>query len=163
MNNQTKRIRRGEAELIAELEAKIESLKRRAEEKKAKRDPALRHVRMALRSIDKAFTGTEDNAMRTALGEARATLSACLSLHGVSAAPKSGGRGTITPRPRGLADVDEGQLLDYIQAHPGQRGEEIANALGTDTKTMRPKVKRLIEDRRVKTKGQARGMQYYPV
>ncbi len=67
------------------------------------------------------------------------------------------------PRTRGIANVDENQLLDYIQSHPGQRGEEIASALGTDTKTMRPTVRKLIDDRRVKTKGQARGMQYYPV
>lgn len=161
MSNTAKRTRRGEAELIADLEAKIAALKARAEAKKVKRDPALRHVRVALRSIDKALSGTEDNAMRSALDEARATLSACLQLHGITAKPN--GRGTVMPRTRGIANVDENQLLDYIQSHPGQRGEEIASALGTDTKTMRPTVRKLIDDRRVKTKGQARGMQYYPV
>jgi hypothetical protein len=176
MSNSTKRTRRGEAELIADLEAKIATLKARAEAKKVRRDPALRHERVALRSLDKALAGTEDAAMRTALDEARVTLSACLQLHGVGDRPANG-RAMVVPRTRGLVDVDhghrndnkqpvdvdEGQLFDYIQAHPGQRGEEIASALGTDTKSMRPTVRKLIENRRVKTKGQARGMQYYPV
>ena len=47
--------------------------------------------------------------------------------------------------------------------HPGQRGEQISAALGTDSTTMRPVMKRLIEERKVKTKGERRGMTYAAV
>ena len=153
------RRRRDEAERIAELEAKIAELRRRAEAKKIKRDPGLRHVSIALRSIDKALASTEDAAMRGALDEARATLAACLQLVG-----GKGSRGTLTPqrRPTG-AVVDADVLLAFIQAHPGSRGEEIASALGTTTSTMRPVVHRRIDERKVETKGMARGMQYFLV
>ena len=39
MSNATKRIRRNEVQLIADLEAKIGQLQRRAAQKKVKRDP----------------------------------------------------------------------------------------------------------------------------
>lgn len=153
------RHRRSEAELIADLERKIADLKARAEAKKVKRDPALRHVSMALRSIDKALSSTEDGAMRGALDEARATLAACVQLNGGKA-----DRAVLIPlRRRAVGSVEADAMLAYIQAHPGSRGEEIASALGTDTRTMRPVVHRLVDDGRVKTRGMARGMQYFLV
>jgi hypothetical protein len=45
--------------------------------------------------------------------------------------------------------------------HPGQRAEEIASALGTDTYSMRPSIKKLIEAREVRTEGKNRGMRYF--
>ena len=149
--------RRTEEQRIEELEAKIASLKARAESKKARRDPALRHVRAALRSIDKALAETDDAATRGALDEARATISACLSLNDVGGRSD---RGVLIPRARPTSRVDDATLLAYIQAHPGNRGEQIAAALRTDTRTMRPVMHRLISERKVKTKGQRRGMTY---
>ena len=78
----TTRTRRSEEDRIKALEAQIESLKQRAEAKKVKRDPALKHVAAALRSIDKALSFSEDQATRQALDEARATISAALWLPG---------------------------------------------------------------------------------
>lgn len=153
----TKRTRRTEETMIQDLEAKIAEIKARAERKKIKRDPAVKHVVAAVRSIDKAMSETQDRAVRTALEEARSTLSACLSLSGV--APK-GGDGVLVPR--GRRSVDEGALFDHVQKHPGQRGEQIAAALGTDTKSMRPTMRRLIDERKVRTKGERRGMVYLP-
>jgi hypothetical protein len=114
-------------------------------------------VSAALRSIDKALSHSEDAATRQALDEARATLSAALSLNGVAQKSPSVARG----RRGGSASVEPGTILDYVRAHPGQRGEQIAAALDTDTKLMRPAMHRLIDERKVKTKGQRRGMQYF--
>ena len=150
--------RRTEEQLIADLEAKIANLKALAEAKKVKKDPALKYVSAALRAIDKAASETSDKAMRGALGEARSTLSACLQLGGVStltakgSGPKRAARG---------GSVDADSLLSYVKNNPGQRGEEISAALGTDSKTVRPVMKQLIEDRKVKTKGERRGMAYF--
>lgn len=151
------RMRRSEEQRIAELEAKIAELKARAEAKKVKKDPSLRHISAALRSIDKALSTIQDAATKSVLSEARTALSACLSLNGVTP------RNVLIPRARASAKVDEAQLLAYVQEHPGARGETIAAALGTDTKSMRPVMHRLIDDRKVKTKGEARGMQYFLV
>ena len=152
------RTHRSEEDRIADLEAKIAAIRARAERKKVKRDPSLRHISAAVRSIDKALNESNDGAMRQALGEARSTLSACLSLSGVilSSGTKSRGRRVAG----GGAGVDEGTLLNYVRAHPGQRGEHIAEGLGTDTAAMRPVMKRLIESGKVRTKGERRGMQY---
>lgn len=152
-----KRNRRSEEQLIQDLESKIAEIKARAERKKMKKDPAVRHVVAAVRSIDKALAESQDRALRTELDTARASLSACLSLSGV--APKNGG-GVLTPRPR--RSVADDALLEHVQKHPGQRGEQIAAALGTDTKSMRPVMRRLIDDRKVKTRGERRGMVYLP-
>ena len=97
------RPRRSEEQRIAELEARIAELKARAERKKAKKDPTLRHVSLALRSIDKALSATQDNATKRSLVETRTALSAVLSLGGVAA---SSGRGASAPRVRSGGSVD---------------------------------------------------------
>jgi hypothetical protein len=156
-----KRIRRSTEQLISDLEAKIVSIKARAERQKMKADPALRHTSSALKSLDKALAETRDTATRQALSEARATLSACLSLHGVASS-----NGTVlTPRTRRTAGgrIGEEALLEYVRSNPGQRGEVIAEALGTDTKTMRPVMRKLIEGGMVRTRGAKRGMTYSAV
>ena len=50
--------------------------------------------------------------------------------------------------------------MRYVSEHAGQRGEQIAAALGTDSNTMRPVMTRLIEERKVKTRVERRGMMY---
>ena len=86
-----KRTRRTPEQLIADLEKKIDQVKRRAEQRKAKKDPTLRHVTGAVRAIDKALAVSEDRATKSALDEARATLGAVLTLNGVMH-PKGNGR-----------------------------------------------------------------------
>lgn len=54
------------------------------------------------------------------------------------------------------------KLLAHVRANPGQRGEQIAAALGSDVGTIRPVMHKLIAARQVKTQGQRRGMTYHP-
>lgn len=151
------RTRRSPEQRIADLQAKIEAIKVKAERAKAKRDPSLRHMSAALKSVDKAMAESDDNATRKALEEVRATIAATLALNGVV-----GAKTTTAPRGRRTSSEDVGdRLLAYVNAHPGQRGEEIAAALGTTTLAMRPSMKRLIEEREVRTEGKNRGMRYY--
>ena len=155
------RTRRSEEERIADLEAQIARLHARAAAKKVKRDPTLKHIGAALRSIDKALASSQDAATRQALDEARATMSACLSLNGVSRGRKR--RPGPASASDGVSASRRQALLAHVQAHPGHRGEEITAALGTDARSVRPVMLRLIDEKKVKTKGQRRGMQYFGV
>ena len=143
--------RRSEDQLIADLEARIAHIKTRAATKVARKDPALRHVSRAIRSIDTAMDESSDNALRTALQEARVTLSACLQLEGIA----------VSPHGRAGGSVDAGAVLAFVRSNPGQRGEHIAAALGTDTHALHRTMKRLIEDGKVRTHGERRGKQYF--
>jgi len=142
--------RRSEEQRIADLEAKIQQIKTRVARNATKKDPTLRHVSKAIKAIDAAMDATSDGAMRKALDEARTTLTACLSLDGV-----------LVPRTRSSSSVDPEALLRYVREYPGQRGEQIASALGTDARAIRGPMKRLVEAGTIKTKGERRGMQYW--
>ena len=145
------RIRRNDDQLIADLQAKIAHIKTRAATKAARKDPALRHVTKAIRSIDAAMAETGDAAWRTALQEARVTLGACLQLEGI-AVPQNGRSG---------CSVEAEAILAFVRSNPGQRGEHIAAALGVDTTALRRTMNRLIEGGKVRTNGERRGMQYF--
>ena len=148
-----KRTRRTPEQMIKDLQDEIVRIKDRAAKAKLKKDPALKHVSAAIRSIDKAAEATSDKAVSKGLEEARATLAACLSLAGGDAAAS-----TLTPHAR--VSVEPESIVAYLASNPGSSGEDVAKALGCDTKTLRPAMKKLIADKRVKTKGKARGMRY---
>lgn len=143
--------------MVADLEAQIAALKAKAARKKLKANPAVKHTSAAIRSIDKALEETTAPSMRTALQDARSTLSACLAIDGVVVGESKQRTRRTSSNLGQLADA----LLDYVTEHPGQRGEQIAAALGTDVTTMRRPMKQLISDGKVKTKGQRRGMSYF--
>lgn len=140
---------------IADLQAKIAALKDREAEKQAQADPALRHARLALRAIDKALAATENATTQRALNGARATLGECLGM-----AKAEGGR---VRRSAGEISNLGDALLNYVRNNPGQRGEEIAAAMATDSGTIRPVMKKLISAGKVATQGQRRGMTYAAV
>jgi predicted ArsR family transcriptional regulator len=54
-------------------------------------------------------------------------------------------------------------LLTYLRANPGQRAEQIAAALGTDSRTLRPAMKRLTAAGKVRSAGQKRSTTYTAV
>lgn len=151
MKTEKTRVRRTPEQQIKDLEAKIADVKARAARKQAKANPTTRYVTAAVKAIDNALGACDDATTKRALQEARTMLSSCLALDGVILA-----HGT---KPRGPA-VSPDALLDYISKNPGQRGEMISAALGTDSKTMRPVMQKLIAEKRIKTKGERRAMSY---
>ena len=153
----TTRVRRTDEQLISDLEAEIQRLKHRAVQRKVTKSPAIRHTTNALKAIDAAMAETDDKATRTALDEARSTLAACLALAGVLIPASTGKVRRGTHDKSQLAEA----LLAHIKQNAGQRGEQIAAALGTDTKSMRPAIHALIAENKIKTRGQRRGMQYF--
>jgi hypothetical protein len=162
---ESKRVRRSAEQLISDLQKKIDQIKACAERKRITKSPALGHMNAALRAIKKAMASCDDSATRQALNDAHATLKACLSLNGV-AKPHGGNGPIVGSRERRSGDDVEAmseRLLDYALKHPGERGEHIAMALGTDTKTMRLPMKKLIADGKVSTRGERRGMEYLPI
>ena len=53
-------------------------------------------------------------------------------------------------------------LQAYVKAHAGQRIEQIAKAMKVTTKDLALPAKKLLGDRKLKTKGQKRATQYFP-
>jgi hypothetical protein len=150
------RTRRSVEDRVADLQAQIAKIKAKAEQQKVKKDPSLRHISGAVRSIDKALKESKDKATREALAEAHATLSACLTLQGVA---PSGGSGTKTSRAR-REKLDPDQVFLYVRNNPGSRSEEIAAELGTDATSLRVALRGLRDDGKVKVEGKARAMRY---
>ena len=154
-----KRTRRTPEQLIAELEARIVQVKRRAETQKVKKDPAIRHLSVAIRCMDKALAATQDSATRTAVGEARTALAAVLTLNGV-VVTNGGARGRSASA-TGSTKPDADRVAKYIADHPGSRAEDIATALGTGTAQLRPALMKLKSLGAVEPKGKARATRYY--
>jgi hypothetical protein len=88
-----------------------------------------------------------------------------------------GGRGRGRGRPRALAggtdalgrrrkrteaqiEQQTSKLYDYIKGHPGERMETISRELGLPSTLLAPLAKRLVEEKRIKAKGKARGTTY---
>ncbi len=149
------RTRRSPEQLVADLQAKIAKIQTRAQEQKVKKDPSLRHMSAALRSMDKALKESEDKATREALNEARATLVACLALSGAS----SNGKAMLAPRQR-RAKPDPDAVLAFLRKHPGSRSEEIAEEVGADAAGLRAVLHQLRDDGRISVEGKARATRY---
>jgi hypothetical protein len=154
----SKRKRRTDREMIADLEEEMRRVRARIAQRTVKKDPALRHVNAALRSIEKALEASEDVATRQALDESRSSLRAILSLH--KALPKESGNGEVRRRRR-EKQVEPEVVLQCVVRRPGIGAADIAAELGADTKDVSPVLKSLKDEGRVRSKGQARGTKYY--
>jgi hypothetical protein len=55
-----------------------------------------------------------------------------------------------------------GNLLSEIKTKPGLRMEQIAKALGSSTKELALPAKKLILEKKIKTKGERRATKYFP-
>jgi len=151
---------------IAALERKIQNIKKKAEEKRLKANPAVKHIRAALKALDNGMASCSETAIRKELGEARAMLAACLTLASAGATVVSSSSESSSRRAASAminVNVRPDHILEYVINNPGLRGELIADALGTDTKSMRAPMKKLIEQKRIRTTGQARATAYHPV
>jgi hypothetical protein len=157
VQNSPRRTRRTVAELIADLEAQIAGIKAREAQKRAKADPARKHAAAALKLVDKALAEAKDPSTRKSLAEARSALGACLGLDEAVIVPAR------TRRSANEIEDLAGALLSYVRSNPSQRGEQIAAAMGSDAKTIRPVMKRLIADGKIATEGERRGMTYTAV
>ena len=122
-----KRKMRTTDERIADLEAEITRLREREQKRKAKADPAVRHLNAASRSIEKALTSTEDADAMSAIGNVRAAIASALEGMG---APL--GEPTAAAAPTGPV-VGADVVRAFIEEYGGQTAEQIAQALGTDT------------------------------
>jgi hypothetical protein len=103
-----------------------------------------------------------DSVTPHTLDEARATLASCLALLGVTpkaAKPRKVLGSNARRKPPGKFDADG--VLTYVRNNPGQRGEDLAAAFATDTATLRPILKALIADGKVRVEGERRGMRYF--
>lgn len=79
-----------------------------------------------------------------------------------AAPPAARGRSKGQKRaPEALAELTD-KLLAAIKASPGQRMEEIARGLGTSTSELTLPAKKLIAEKKIKTKGERRATKYYP-
>jgi hypothetical protein len=158
MNTVTaKRVRRTDEQMIASLEAEIQRLKHRAAQQKVTKAPAIKYTTNAVKAIDTALATSDDAVLRRALDEARTTLVACLAVQG---ALIPAGAGKVTRGTHNKSQLAEA-LLAHVKSHSGQRGEQIAAALGTDVNAMRPAMKSLIAENKITTRGMRRGMQYF--
>ena len=75
--------------------------------------------------------------------------------------PKAGPSGRIRRTSENIEEM-QNALLEHVKANPGQRGDQIASALGSDVGTIRGPMKKLIAKGHVTTEGQRRGMTYHP-
>ena len=81
---------------------------------------------------------------------------------GAAAAPGRSSRSKGQKRaPEALAELSE-QLLAAVKSGPGQRMEEIAKGLGTSTKELTLPARKLVAEKKLKTKGERRATKYYP-
>lgn len=159
---------------IKQLEAKIAAIKQRAERQKVRANPAVKHMKAALKYLDQSMASTDDQVLRKSLDEARGNVSACLGLCGVTAkAP----RGTLTPKARGktaartrasttengpaMAQPEANDLLAYLRGNPGSNSESITKEFSTDAATLRGAMRDLIDQGKVRTEGQRRGTRYF--
>jgi DNA-binding NtrC family response regulator len=81
---------------------------------------------------------------------------------GAAALPSRSARSKGQKRaPEALAELSE-KLLSAIKSGPGQRMEEIAKTLGTSTKELTLPARKLVSEKKIKTKGERRATKYYP-
>jgi len=80
----TTKTRRSTEEIVADLQAKIEAVQAAGQRRKARQNPAVKHGRAAVSSIDRAVKETTDGTARKALEAARGELSAWLAVEGLS-------------------------------------------------------------------------------
>ena len=131
---------------------------------------------MAPANFDRQIRQTIEDFVEKLSGLVRqAALQSVTEAFGAGGAPARRGRGAALPAaapsrgrakgqkrpPEALAQLTE-SLLAAIKASPGQRMEEIAKGLGTSTGELTLPAKKLLAEKKIKTKGERRATKYFP-
>lgn len=104
----------------------------------------------AVQSVTEAFGGPLPGGTKGRAAKA------ALSASGAKARAKGQKRA-----PEDLAELVD-QLLNTIKAAPGQRMEQIAKTLKSTTQELALPAKKLIAEKKIKTKGERRATKYFP-
>jgi hypothetical protein len=104
----------------------------------------------AVQSVTEAFGGGSAPSARGAAAGPRAA--------------RSAGRGRTKGQKRAPEDLVAlvGQLFSAIKTNPGQRMEQIAKGLKSSTQELALPAKKLIAEKKIKTKGERRATKYFP-
>jgi hypothetical protein len=82
------------------------------------------------------------------------------SAAGSAPAKKRGRKGKRAKRTSADVDATAAALLAYVAANEGQSIEQIGKGMGVATKELKLPVIKLVEAKKLKTKGQRRGTKY---
>jgi len=104
--------------------------------------------RMALEQVHSALSGSISDGRMTR-GPGR------------KASASNRARGGGGKRSSDQVDAFALKILEVVKRKPGLRGEQLSKEMKTDTKSLRLPMLKLIGDKKVKTKGQRRGMMYF--
>ena len=80
---------------------------------------------------------------------------------GAAPAGKRGRKGKRAKRTSADVDATAAALLAYVAANEGQSIEQIGKGMGVATKELKLPVIKLMEAKKLKTKGQRRGTKYF--
>jgi len=107
----------------------------------------------ALQSVTEAFGGSAISGPESRRG-ARSSKSTA------ARAGAARGRGQKRPPQELAALVD--RLFEAVKANPGLRMEQIAESLGSSTQELALPAKKLLSEKKIKTKGERRATKYFP-
>ena len=94
----TERTYRTSDQMVADLEAKIASIKARDQRRAARKNPAVQQAIVAVKAMDKSLASGADPVLKGALQEARVTLAAAVATTGVVLAESTRGAAPV-PEP----------------------------------------------------------------
>jgi hypothetical protein len=118
-----------------------------------------------IRDLVESFaTELEALVRRAALEQLHSALGGATSVGRQTRGPgrkASGSRGTRGKRSTEQVGAFAVKILEVVKKKPGLRGEQLSKEMRTDTKSLRLPMLKLIGDKKVKTKGQRRGMTYF--
>jgi hypothetical protein len=99
---------------------------------------------------------------RAVLDQVEAALAEVTDLKGRARAVAGRGRAVGRGGKRSPKEIEATtkKLLGHIEQNPNQRMEQISSALGIRTTLLQPCIKQLVADKRIKTRGKARGTTY---
>ena len=85
-----------------------------------------------------------------------------ITLPGLAVPGRAGRRPKGAKRAQEEIEGTKQRVLDFIQANPGLRIEQINRELGTSTRDLALPLRKLIGDGQVRTEGEKRSTQYFP-